>query len=136
MIYESFNNLMHIFMIMFEKYGGDPMKRSINNRLVTQMGCAMILHNLVSTSIFTWRVIFGPVYLPAAVFESFIVNIWLTWSFLLLTEMSVIKALMIFKWSYIVAIEETFTGTFLIVFNLGFAIISQTARFVNFCYQK
>ena len=119
---------------MFEKYGGDPMKRSINNQLVTQLGAAMILHNLVCTSIFTCRVIFGPVYVPAAVFESFIMNIWMTWSFLLLTEMSVIKALMIFKWVWIVAIEENFTGKFLIVFNLGFAITSQTARFVNPCF--
>ena len=134
MIYESFNNFINLFIIMNEKYGGDPMKRSINNQLVTQLGCAMILHNLVCTSIFTLRVIFGPVYLPVAVFESFIMNIWMTWSFLLLTEMSVIKALMIFKWSWIVAIEEKFTGKFLIGFNLGFVITSQIARSVNFCY--
>ena len=119
---------------MFEKYGGDPMKRCINNQLVTQLGAAMILHNLVCTSIFTWRFIFGPVCLPAAVLESFVMNIWMAWSFLLLTEMSVIKALMIFKWFWIVAIEEKFTGKFLVGFNLGFVITSQTARFVNFCY--
>ena len=119
---------------MFEKYGGDPMKRSINNQLVTQSGCAMILHNLVCTSIFTWRVILGPVYLPIAVFESFIMNIWMTWGFLVLTEMSVIKALMIFKWFWIVGIEEQFTGKLLIGFNLGFVMTSQTARSVNSCY--
>ena len=134
MIYESFNNFFHLFIIMFEKYGGDPMKRSINNQLVTQSGCAMILHNLVCTSIFTWRVILGPVYLPIAVFESFIMNIWMTWGFLVLTEMSVIKALMIFKWFWIVGIEEQFTGKLLIGFNLGFVMTSQTARSVNFYY--
>ena len=76
----------------------------------------------------------GPVYLPIAVFESFIMNIWMTWGFLLLTEMSVIKALMIFKWFWIMGIEEQFTGKLLIGFNLGFVMTSQTARSVNSCY--
>ena len=36
-IFETFTNIFLIFLIVFEKYGGDPMKRSINNQLVTHI---------------------------------------------------------------------------------------------------
>ena len=49
---------------------------------------------------------------------------------ILLTEMSLIKALMVFKWYWIVGIDENFAGTFLIVLNLGYILVSQTIRFV------
>ena len=33
LIVEVFNNLGYVFLVMYEKYGGDPKKRSITNRL-------------------------------------------------------------------------------------------------------
>ena len=36
-VFESFTNMFLGFVIVFEKYGGDPMKRSINNQLVTHI---------------------------------------------------------------------------------------------------
>ena len=41
--------------MLYEKYGEDSMKRSVNNQLVTQGGCAMIAMILVRESLFTWR---------------------------------------------------------------------------------
>ena len=105
---------------------GDPLKRSINNQLVTQLSFAMILHNLVCTSIFTWRIIFGPLHPFPAIFESYIYNFWVTWSLLILTEKSLIKAFLILKWTRIV--EENFIGLFLILLNLGCMILCQSAR--------
>ena len=110
------------------------MKRSINNQLATQFSCAMILHNIISSTLFTWRSIFGPIYLKLAVLESFMTNVWATSSFLLLTEMCVIKALLAFKWSWIVGVDEQFAGTFLILLNSGYILISQSARFVPKIY--
>ena len=106
------------------------MKRSINNQLVTQISFAMILHNVVSTTSFTWRIIFGPINPFFAVFESYFVNLWSSLTFVLLTEMSVIKALLVFKWSWIVGVDEQFASRFFILLNLGYILISQTARFV------
>ena len=76
-----------------------------------------------------WRSISGPIYPKLAIFASFVTNIWASSSFLLLTEISVIKALMVVKWSWIVGVDEQFTGTFLIFLNLGFILVSQTARY-------
>ena len=90
------------------------MKRSINNQLTTQFSCAMILHNLISSPLFTWRNIFGPIHSSLAVFETYFANLWSSLCLLLLTEMSVIKALLLFKWSWIVGIDEQFAGCFFI----------------------
>ena len=111
---------------------GDPLKRSINNQLVTQLSFAMILHNIVCTSILTWRILFGPVHHFPAIFESYIYNFWVNWSLLILTETFLIKAFLIFKWTRIV--EENFIGLFLILLNLGCIILCQSARWVDKCY--
>ena len=107
---------------------GDPLKRSINNQLSTHLSFVMILHNIICSSLFTWRNIFGAIHPSLAVFETYLANIWGNWCLLLLTEMSVIKAFLTFKWSWIVGVDEQFAGTFLIFLNLGYILISQTAR--------
>ena len=94
----------------------------------------MIMNNIISSTLFTWRSFFGPIYPKLAVFESFVTNIWSSSSFLLLTEMCVIKALLAFKWSWIVGVDEQFAGTFLILLNCGYILISQFARFVTKSY--
>ena len=110
------------------------MKRSIDNQLITQFSVIMIINNVISSTLFTWRGIFGPIYPKLAVFESFVTNIWGSSSFLLLTEMCVIKALLTFKWSWIVGVDEQFAGTFLILMNCGYILVSQSARLVPKSY--
>ena len=97
---------------------------------MTQICFAMILHNVISTTSFIWRIFFGPINPLLAVLESYFANLWSSLSFLLLTEMSVIKALLVFKWSWMVGVNEQFAGRFFISLNLGYILISQTARFV------
>ena len=51
-----------IFLIDFEKYGMDPMKRSIINIISsTQNYYAAVLSNIVFWPFLTWRVIIGPI---------------------------------------------------------------------------
>ena len=133
-IYVTQSNAFFALMILYEKYGEDIMKRSINNQLVSQIGLAMILHNYVCSTIFLMRFMFGPLHFGIAVFEVFIVNIYISWGFLVLAEISVMKALLIYKFSWIVGIDENFAGRFLLKFNLGYSLISQTARFVHKFY--
>ena len=52
---ETFFNIFAILSIMFEKYGSDWMKRSINNQLVSQLMIAMVLNNIVVTPCSMWR---------------------------------------------------------------------------------
>ena len=129
MMYQLFTNTYLLFLILFEKYGGDPLKRSINNQLVTQLSFAMIIQNVFYNTIYTWPIIFGPVYLFIAAFGIYILETWITWGFLLLTEISVVKALSIIKFSWMLGIDENFMGTFLLILNLGFVIGSLTARY-------
>ena len=133
-IYVTLSNAFFALVILYEKYGEDVMKRSINNRLWSQVALAMILQNCVSSTIFLVRFIFGPLHFGVAIFEVCVVNIYISWIYLALAEISVIKALLIFKFSWIVSIDENFAGRFLLKFNLGYSLISQTARFVHKFY--
>ena len=130
MIYATLSNAFFAGLILYEKYGEDIMKRSINNQLWSQVAMAMILYNCVCGAIFSLRFIFGPLNFAVAAFASCIANIWMSWELLVLAEISVIKALLISKFSLIVGIDENFAGSFLLKFNLGYILISHTARFV------
>ena len=130
-IYVTLSNAFYTLVILYEKYGEDIMKRSINNQLWSQVSLAMILYNCVCSTIFSLRFIFGPLNFAVAAFESCIANIWMSWTLLVLAEISVIKALLICKFSWIVRVNEHFSGRFLLRFNLGYILVSHTARFVN-----
>ena len=92
-IYMTLSNVFFVILILYEKYGEDFMKRSINNRLWSQLGLLIILHNCVCSTIFLLRFIFGPLYFRVALFESWIANIYWRWTLLVLAEISLIKAL-------------------------------------------
>jgi hypothetical protein len=130
-IYATLSNAFFALVILYEKYGEDIMKRSINNQLWAQVGSAMILHNCVCSTIFSLRFIFGPLHFGVALFESFIADIYISWTFLVLAEISVMKALLVYKFSWIVGIDENFAGRFFLQFNLGYILISQSSRFVQ-----
>ena len=130
-IYMTLSNVFYALVILYEKYGEDIMKRSINNQLWSQAALAMIVHNCVCSTIFSLRFIFGPLHFAVAAFEACIVNSWMSGGLLVLAEISVIKALLICKFSWIVGINEHFAGRFLLRFNLGYILISHTARFVH-----
>jgi hypothetical protein len=129
--YMTLSNAFFVLVNLYEKYGEDIMKRSINNRLWSQLGLVMILHNCVCSTIFLLRFMFGPLYFGVALFESWFANIYWSWTLLVLAEISVIKALLVYKFSLIVGLDENFAGRLLFKFNLGYILISQTARSVH-----
>ena len=131
MIYMTLGNGFYALVILYEKYGEDIMKRSINNQLWSQAGLTMILHICVCSTIFMLRFMFGPLHFGFAVFETYIKNVLNSWVYLVLAEISVMKALLIYKFSWIVGIDENFAGSFLLKFNLGYSVIFHTARFVH-----
>ena len=130
-IYVTLSNAFYALLILYEKYGEDIMKRSINNQLWSQVAMGMILYNCVCGAIFSLRFICGPLNFAVAAFASCIANIWMSWTLLVLAEISVIKALLICKFSWIVRINEHFSGRFLLRFNLGYIFVSHIGRFVN-----
>ena len=129
-------NAFWLFMVLYEKYGEDIMIRSIINHLLSQLCLAMILYNCVCTTIFLLRFILGPLYFCVATFETYIVNVWMSWGLLVVAEISIVKALLITKFSWVTGIDENFAGRFLLRFNLGYLLISQTARFVHIFFMN
>ena len=130
-IFMTLSNGFFVITILFEKYGEDIMKRSIDNQLWSQVAMAMILYNCVCVTIFLARFNYGPLYFAIAAFETYIANCWMSWGLLVLAELSVVKALSIYKFSWVVSVNEIFAGRFLLRFNLGYILISQTGRFVS-----
>ena len=130
-IFMTLSNGFFINGIMYEKYGEDIMKRSIDNQLWSQLAMAMVLYNCVCITIFLVRFNYGPLYFAIASFESYIANCWMSWGLLILAELSVVKALSIYKFSWVVNIDEIFAGRFLLRLNLGYILFSQTSRFVS-----
>ena len=55
----------------------------------------------------------------------------MSWELLLLAEISIVKALLSNRFSLVMGIDENFAGRFLLRFNLGYLLISQTGRFVH-----
>ena len=125
----TFTNAFNILVSMFEKHGGDPMKRSLKNQLLAQMGYSMIINNTICTPLLTLRIYFGPLSPDIAAFNSFWKNISMFWIFTYLTEVFVVKALMLNKFSHMARLDDTFMSRFLFLENLGFLFLSQSSRF-------
>ena len=56
----TFTNIFYILVLLFEKYGGDPLKRSLKNQLVSQFGYGIMIANTICNPLLTWRIMFGP----------------------------------------------------------------------------
>ena len=125
----TFTNAFNVLVIMFEKHGGDPLKRSLINQLTAEIGYGMILHNTICIPLLTWRIFFGPLYVGIAAFSTFCKNFSLFWIMNCLTEVFIVKALNLNKFSYMAGIDDTFMSRFLLLENLGFLFLSQSSRF-------
>ena len=56
----TFTNAFNIFVSLFEKYGGDPLKRSLKNQLISQVGYGMMIRSTICNPLLTLRIMFGP----------------------------------------------------------------------------
>ena len=126
---ETINNVFYFYLINYERNGGDPMKRSVKNRLMAQTGYVMILTNLTVTPTWFWRAFFGPLDPWIASVADAFRQFTLTWLTLCFSEGILIKAVMTLKWNKFSAIDEEFCGNFLCIFNFCFSVISHLSRF-------
>ena len=53
---------MCLILLMFEKFGGDPLKRSVQNQLASQVIMAGALGNTFYFPILTFRTLYGPLH--------------------------------------------------------------------------
>ena len=129
MICATFYNMFAYQWIMFEKYGSDSMKRSLNNQLTSHLMFNQLVENNIATPIFIWRALVGSIHPYIALSVSVLRNMQLFWNVLLLTQMSVVKTLMIFKWPFMAGLDDIFMGTFLFRINFVSCILSQWFRY-------
>ena len=60
LIAETLGTFLLTCMIIYEKYGMDPQKRTVSNQLLSNNCIMWIVHNLLVMPIFTAQQIFGP----------------------------------------------------------------------------
>ena len=60
LIAETLGTFLLICMIIYEKYGMDPQKRTVSNQLLSNNCVMWIVHNLLVMPSFTAQEIFGP----------------------------------------------------------------------------
>ena len=116
-----------LLFIRYEMFGQDPMKRSINDQLYTQVQAGLFLTNLIFP-IWIWRVFIGPISSGLAQATVFLSHVISTFQVIVLTEASVSKAAMILKWSYMARLDEQFFGFFLLLLNLLLAVLPHFTR--------
>ena len=55
LVCQIFNNGYNFLVAFYEKHGNDPLKRDVTNQLMASGHKVIVLHNLVCTTLWTWR---------------------------------------------------------------------------------
>ena len=77
---QVFSTAFFMFLIHYEKFGKDPMKRSLSNQLFAQFGWIAILDNWFIRPVWIYRILIGPVNQQIALICSLILKAVLgTW---------------------------------------------------------
>ena len=118
LICATFFNAFSLLSVIFEKYANDSMKRSLNNQLTSHLMFGMLLNNNVILPTLVWRVIFEPIHPFIAAFVAFLRNMYVTWNTNLITLMTVVKSLLVFKWPIMARVNDVFMGKYLFQVNL------------------
>ena len=62
-------------VIYYEKYGGDPMKRSLQNKLVAAASFSLILHHYIFETAWEWRIHIGTLSNELAMVVIYVCNV-------------------------------------------------------------
>ena len=120
----------------FEYYGGDPMKRSLDNQLVAQMCNTYVFHFFTSNPSFAWRIIVGslnPELTPIIQFCRECIN---TYLYLCLTEIVIFKIVILFAWKHFCFFDESFVSCIVTRFNIFFSITTHSFRWILGSYKN
>ena len=88
----------YLGFIYFEHYGGDPMKRSIKNKLISQSFIVLMMEIVIYNSAFAWRIIIGPLNTNICLFVLFIHNFFAIIVAICITEFISFKVFMLYGW--------------------------------------
>ena len=102
----------------------------MKNKLLAQICKAVVISDILSTPVFTWRFLVEPVNDHLSIFIGLIRNINSVIVFLCFMEIIVFRFFMLFGWKHFNSTNEEFMFIFVNVFNTGFAFISQISRWI------
>jgi hypothetical protein len=125
---EIIGNGLLVVIIMYEKFGMDPQKRTTINQLLSKVCGMLIMTNLIIFPFVVMRTLFGPqselvgyLMIHGIVFST-IYNL-LTW-----TEMMILKCLYLCFWPRMAMLDDTLVAKFFGRFNLMICSICTTTK--------
>ena len=105
-------------IVAFEKYGGDPQKRNIINRLQSLALINQIMLSLMLGVCRVWRAIFGLIDFDVMVWIESIASIFCANFILFWDQMAIIQFLYIVVWKRFRALDDEFWAFFLFLLTL------------------
>ena len=117
------------FLILFDKYGEDAMKRSLYNYLSSQIAYPVIVLIIFNRPFEVWRAFVGPLNSIVADFHVFAQNSAIIWAILCQTEGFLTRALFVTNYKHISGINDKFFSNFLFLVNSGFSFGSHILLF-------
>ena len=127
-LFELLGLSCYLGFIHFEHYGGDPMKRSIKNKLISQSFIVLMMEIVIYNSAFAWRIIIRPLNTNVCLFVLFIHNFFAIVVAICITEFISFKVFMLYGWKYFCSMDEGFLSQTILTFNFLFGFCTQYCR--------
>ena len=108
----------------------------MKNKLLAQICKAVVISDILSTPVFTWRFLVEPVNDHLSIFIGLIRNINSVIVFLCFLEIIVFRFFMLFGWKHFNSTNEEFMFRYLNLFNISFSFATQFSRWMLGIYYK
>ena len=112
-------------LIHYERFGGDPLKRSVKNRILAQMCKVVLVNSCFGEIALFWTFLIGPIHPTLAKIVQFESGIFSNVINLGFVQMVWLKNFLLFKFFSASVINEDFLAVFLTNWNWIFSTISQ-----------
>ena len=86
-----FGSIFYLGIVHYERYGGDPLKRSIQNRMISTTAITALMMCYIVNVAWTWRVQVGPLNEDVALFAISSFRYFLTLLLINLSELMIYK---------------------------------------------
>lgn len=118
-------------VIHFERFGGDPKKRSIKNQILAQICVWFLIVSIFAKPLYVWSILIGPIWPKLAQICVFLLNCNGVIILLGLTEILLLQSLMLFRFSLSMGLDEGFFSKFVLLWNVGFAGLSNVDQMLD-----
>jgi hypothetical protein len=125
---ELIGNSLLVVIIMYEKFGMDPQKRTTINQLLSKVCWMLIMTNLTIVPFRVSRTVFGPQSELVAMWMLYSMTFSMGYNLLTFTEMIILKCLYLFYWPRMAMLDDTLVAQFLGRFNLMISSIITISR--------